>query len=211
MSTQLGLYNQALFLLKQRELPSIETGTSRETTQKKLDVIWDNGALDKCLSVALWNFATRVVELTYSPSITPAFGLKYAFDKPSDWIKTAALCTDEYFYEPCLDYKDMSQYWLSDYDTLYIEYVSNDSQYGGDMSLFPELYEAFVAAYLAKEVASVITGDGNFDNINAKYAMRLSEAKANDASNQPTKFPASGRWVSSRKGSRGRSNRNGRY
>lgn len=204
MTTQLSLYNQALFLLKERELSSIATGSNREASQKKLDVIWDAGALDYCLSRALWNFATRTVESTYDSGVTPAFGLKRAHAKPSDWIKTAAICTDEKFHYPCLDYRDKGEYWFSDYDTLYIEYVSNDSSYGGDLSLFPEDYEKFVASYLAKELAGNLTGDFNIDDIKSEYRIKLDEARTNDASNQPTKFPATGNWARARTSNRWR-------
>lgn len=198
MTTQLSLYNQALFLLKERDLSSLASGSSREASQKFLDVIWDAGAVDYCLSQAYWNFATRTVQISFDPDVTPSFGLKYAFNKPSDWIKTAAVCIDEYFRVPTLEYEDKNDRWFSDNQNLYIKYISNDSSYGGDLSLYPEAYEKFVAAYLAKETASRITGDGDFDSINAKYLLRYGEAKRYDANNQPTKMPASGNWVTSR-------------
>lgn len=200
MTTQLGLYNQALTIINERKLTALEASEDdKEQSQKYLDLIWDNGAVDYCLELANWNFATRRVELAYSPSITPSFGLKYAFDKPSDWVRTAALCIDSYFSTPLLEYKDMAEYWLADYQTLYVEYISDDSQYGSDMSLWPQTFDKLVAAYLASEVNGNITGDDKLQaKADGRFSYMLSDAKAKDANNQPTKLPASGSWVNAR-------------
>ena len=51
-----------------------------------LDIVFDNGGYDECLSEGQWNFAMRAVQIDYDTNITPSFGYKRAFTKPSDWI-----------------------------------------------------------------------------------------------------------------------------
>lgn len=204
MTTQLGLYNQALLLMGERRLTEIAT-SDKEQSQVELDTVWDEGAKDYCLEMGLWNFAMRSIQLTYNPSITPSFGYSYVFDHPSDFIRTASISIDEFHNEPLLDYVDESQYWLAEHDTLYIKYVSNDNSYGNDLSLWPQSYIKFVAAYLAMETCERITQSRvKKADLKDEYKTRLLDAKAKDAMAEPTKIPPSGNWVRARAGSVGR-------
>lgn len=212
MTTQLGLYNQALLILGERRLTAIDSPAT-EKSQIELDVVWDNGAIDYCLEQALWNFAMRSIQLSYDPDTTPPFGLQFAFNKPTDWIRTAALCEDDHFYVPCLDYEDRADFWWSDLNELYIKYVSNDSAYGADLSLWPQSFIKFVAAYLAKEACSrIIVGDKEKrKEVEAIYRTALLDASAKDAINEATKFPAEGNWAASRRTGRHLYKRPGGY
>src|SRR3546814_8485593 len=120
-----------------------------------LDDVWDEGARKAVLELGDWNFALRTRKVTYDSSVTPDFGLRYAFSKPADWIKTAGIASDEYFRCPLTDlsYKDEAGYWWADLQTLYISHVSSDEQYGYDYSLWPMTFVKLVQAYLADEVS----------------------------------------------------------
>jgi hypothetical protein len=63
---------------------------------------------------------------TTTPNVDPAFGLAYGFTKPSDWIRTAGVCSDERFATPLIQYKDEAGYWYADITPIYVRYVSND-------------------------------------------------------------------------------------
>lgn len=176
MTTKLSLYNGALLLMTERKLASLDDPVGDDTplAQIELDTVWDNGARDFCLEQGLWNFATRSQSITYDPDITPAFGLQRVFDKPSDWIRTAALCSDDRFSATVLDYRDEGSYWFSDLDTIYVKYISNDNSYGYDLSLWPQTFVKFVSAYLAMETCERITQNRvKRIDMEAKYIERL--------------------------------------
>ncbi len=211
--TRLTLYQGALQCMTERKLAVLDSPVDDDTpiAQVELDTAWDNGAVDYCLEQALWNFATRSSSLTYDPDTTPSFGLRYAFDKPSDWIRTAAVCTDEHYRDPLMDYRDEQGYWFSDLQTIYVKYVSNDNAYGNDMSLWPQSFRKVVEAFLAMETCERITQSRvKRADMEAKYFRRLFDASAKDAFNQATQLPSPGSWVRSRSGGRGDQRRGNR-
>src|SRR5574343_760692 len=128
MATKISLYNNALLLLGERTLASL---TESREVRRLLDKVWARPVVRECLEAGLWRFAMRTVELTYSPSVEPPFGYRYAFDRPSDLVRTAAVCQDEYLREPLLQYQIEGEYWYAELDTIYVRYVSDDDAYGG--------------------------------------------------------------------------------
>jgi len=198
MTSKLALYNGALNVLGERKLASL---TENREPRYKLDDIWDNDLIDRVLQMGQWYFAQRTVELSANPSITPAFGYQYGFDAPTDWMRTMAVCYDEYFNLPCTRYSREGAWWFSDAELLYIKYVSNDVQFGGDFSLWPPNFTEMVEHYMAMKVAPRLTGiDISDQSLLAKYKMWLSESKATDAMEEPAKFAPKGGWASSRRG-----------
>ncbi len=197
-STKLSLYNGALRLLYERKLASL---TEDREPRRLLDDAWGDGsttgAVRYCLEMSQWAFATRAVLLDYSPSVTPSFGHPYAFDHPSDFVRTVALCQDEFFREPLLEYVDERNYWYASIPSIYIKYVSNHSTYGADLSLWPESFAKTVEARLAFEIA--------WDDAKKKLADTVwdreeKKAKSLDAMAKPTTFPPEGSWSRSRRG-----------
>lgn len=206
-TTRLLLYNAAILKLGERQLSSI---TENREPRRVLDIVWDTGAVDFVLEQGLWNFAMRTVELTYSPSSTPAFGYAKAFDKPTDWIRTAALCRDEYFKAPLNEYSDEAGFLFADLDTIYVKYVSNDVEYGGDLSLWPQSFVKYVAAYLASETARRITHhEGKVEKLEDEAGELLKQARSKDAMNEAAGFLPRGSWSRARRGGRGGRNDRG--
>ena len=195
--TQLSLYNGALLELGERRLSAL---TDETESRRALDDVWAGGDIkDFWLQQGHWNFAMRTVELTYSPSITPGFGYQFAFDKPDDWVRTSAISADEYFRVPLNDYYDEQQFWFCDYETLYVRYVSNDEDFGYDMTHWPPSFVRWIETYLAYRVAVRVTGSTSVREDMYKLQQRmLVEARSHDAMNDPTGFPPSGSWVRSR-------------
>lgn len=200
---KLQLYNLALTVyLGERKLASL---SENREPRRALDDAWSggsgNGAVKYCLEQGHWKFAQRAVKLAYTPSITPAFGHQYAFTKPTDCVKLSKMCTDEYFKEPNLEYAEEAGFWTSNVQDLYISYVSNDATFGGDMSLWPESFVQVVALYLAKNIATRVTGaDSKTDKLEAKYVRALLDARSKDAMQGPTQFTPSGAWTRARRG-----------
>ena len=201
MPTKLSIYNGALAVIGDRRLASL---TDDVESRYKLDEIWDNDLIDRLLEMGQWNFAGRTIELTASPSVTPSFGYQYGFDNPTDWIRTMQLCYDEYFQQPMTKYSSESAWWFADTEVIYVQYVSNDVQYGGDLTLWPRNFTEMAEHYVAMKVAPRLTGlDFDSDKLLGLWKMWLREAKATDAMEEPTKFAPKGSWVRSRQGGRG--------
>lgn len=200
-TSKLKLYNGALSILGERKLATV---TENREPRFKLDDIYDNDLIDRMLQMGQWNFAARSVELAASPSITPSFGYQYGFDKPADFRRTMMVAYDEYFNIPITRYSDESNWWFCDAEQIYVQYVSNDSQFGADFALWPPNFTEFVEHYMAYKVAPRLTGlDFNETALERKYKMTLREAKAVDAMESPAAFPPKGGWARSRQNSRG--------
>lgn len=131
--------------------------TANRPERYALDSIWDEDPIKQMLEEAQWTFATRTMEWNYDSAIEPDFGYQRAFSKPSDYVRTVAMCSDEYHNAPMTRFADEAGYWFADLDTLYIKYVSDDSAYGRDMSLWTELFRNCVASKLALELCFALT------------------------------------------------------
>lgn len=205
MSTsQLTLYKGAERFAGQRTIATL-SDTANENLET-LNEIWDENARDHCLSLGLWNFATRTQQIEYNSSIDPDFGFQRAFTKPSDWIRTNTIASDEYFTAPMTDpeYVDEQSYWFADIDTIYVRYISNDASYGYDLSLWPPTFVKFVESYLGYMLAERITADlQTLESLEKKMGDRLVMARSNDAMNEGVKFRPQGRWVRARRGGGG--------
>lgn len=191
---RLWLYNTALYHLGSRKLASL---TENRETRRVLDSVWDANFVDYLLERAQWKFALRYSSLSFAPSITPAFGHRYAFNKPEDFKRISRMCEDEYFTVPLTRYYESGGYWFADLDTLYVCYVSNDPAYGADLSQWTDSFRRYAALHLAAEAAP---------RIKEEWAERIGEerdkaefdAKALDAMEESTRFFPPGRWVSAR-------------
>lgn len=152
MTDKLSLYNGTLRKLGERKLASL---SEDRLPRRLLDDVWDDGAVDYCLGQGAWTFATRSQKLEASASIVPDFGFRYAFEKSADWIITSAVCSDEYFRNG-IQYSDEGGIIYSDYNEIYVKFVSNDSNYGGDYSLWSEYFIDYVCEYLASEISMAL-------------------------------------------------------
>jgi len=208
-ASRLQIYNDALLLLGQRGISSLDVN---EEGRRLLDTVWNGagvgaGGVEACLEQGQWKFATRSSKFDYNNDITPEFGYQFAFDKPTDWLETVSVCSDEYYRAPVLQYSDENQYWLSSINPLYIKYVSSDSLYGNNLAIWPVSFREFVVAWFASKVvhkvnssmANEILGpDGSGYKSGILHNARLL-AQNRDAWAGPTKTMAPGSWVQSRR------------
>lgn len=200
MATKLSLYNGALRLCKERKLASL--AESREP-RRLLDEAYGDGStygsVRRCLEMGKWSHAMRTVRLDYAPSVEPSFGYRRAFDQPTDMVTVAAICEDEYFNVPLTRYADERGYWYADLETIYVRYVSNDADYGADLSLWPQVFSDMVEADLAREIVGNLTG-ADIERVEKAYKDCKIRALSNDAMKKPTAFFPAGGWVSARHG-----------
>jgi hypothetical protein len=201
MTTKLGLYNGALRILSERKLASL---TENREPRRLLDDAYGDGqtegSVKLCLELGQWTFALRTVQIDYSPSIEPPFGYQYAFDQPSDMVDVCGIFSDEYCDQPLTRYVDERHFWYADLQTIYVQYVSNHTDYGADLSLWPESFAKVVEADLAREIAGNLTqGENKVVLANKIFDTALRNAKSGDAMRKPTKFMPQGGWVTARR------------
>lgn len=201
MTTKLLVYQEALLCLGERKLASISEDVE---ARRVLDTVWDGGTVNYCLEQGFWKHAMRTQGVTYDPDTDVEFGYNYAFNQPSDFIRLAAISNDERLSVPLLDYRHDADLFFADSDTLYLRYVSNDSQYGGDLSLWPESFKEYVGAYMAWKACTRLT-QSKIDKATLEKDMdkKLSSAKTKCALKGPAKLPPTGSWSGGRGGGRG--------
>lgn len=206
MTDQLSLYNGALRLCQDRRLASL---TENREPRRLLDDAWGDGATSgsvaRCLEIGQWTFAMRTGMIDYTPDIEPEFGYRYAFTQPDDMVRPSAICLDEYFRIPLLDYADERGHWYAPIPTIYARWVSNSDTYGADMGLWPQSFVQLVEADLANEIVATLTEDKEI-RLFVQKALEKAEkkAKSRDAMNNPTKLLPEGSWNRSRRGNENR-------
>lgn len=206
-ATKLGIFNDALQILGERALASISENVS---SRRDLDSAWDKGAVTDggpiyCLEQGYWNFGSRASALSYSPSVEPPFGYLRAFDKPTDWVRTVSVAADPYFQFPMTQYNDEAGFWFSDYDILYVKYVSKDASYGMNLAAWPMSFEDFVALYLADSVCERIVQSASMtEKIHKDWKEAKHMANGIDGTNKPTQMIPMGQWAGARQAGWGR-------
>ena len=196
MTTRLKIYNDALLLAGERSIASL---TETTESRRLLDQVWNSDGVLKCLEAGQWFFATRAVQIDYDPDIEPDFGYPRAFTKPTDWVNTMSLCSDEYYQTPLLDYIDESGYWYADLDIIYVKYVSSDEDYGMDLNKWPGSFEEYVAAHFASRIVLKLSSDPKKLEMMLKvYEDMKKKAKSAAAMSQPTKLLPPGSWSKAR-------------
>jgi hypothetical protein len=197
MPSKLSVYNAAcVTYLGERKLSSL---TENVVMRRRLDAAWDDDFVRYVLGRGLWNHAMRTIRMEYSSDIEPEFGLRRAFEKPSDWVRTVVVASDEYFQCAIKNYADEVEVLYADYDVIYARLVSDDAGYGGDLSRWPANFAEFAACTLAHRVAKATTGsDTDADALEKRSKRLLLAARSSDAMDEPTQFPARGSWVRAR-------------
>lgn len=189
---KLTIYNGALLFLGERQLSSL---TDSVEPRRLLDGVWDRDGIDTVLENGQWNFAIRSAKYEYDPSITPSFGYSRAFEKPSDFVRVCAVCSDEFFNTPLLQYIDEAGFWFADLDEIYVKIVSNDGSYGTDFSLWPPSFKKYVYSYFGSEIVWKLTQSTTKERAKKEESQRLlTKARSRDAFNDPTKFRPPGRF-----------------
>lgn len=196
MADQLSLYNGALIKLGQ---PRLATLTDECKARRALDFAYAK-TVKACLEAGLWNFAMRFASATESPSVETTLGYQYVFDKPDDWLRTAAITVDAHGRVPLLEYDDRTDYWLADMETIFVRYVSIDEDYGLDLGRWPESFVDYVETSLAVATCEEITGSNTkLEKLEKDREKAWKKASNRDVMNEPvTKFPPVGRLVRSR-------------
>ena len=197
--TKLWLYNDCLRILALRPIET--TDEVRDERFLIDDVYDDDNFLNNLLELGQWKFATRSNSVDYNPSIEPQFGYDYAFDIPSDRIRTIGFSADPYFNHPLTDYSEEGEYWLANFQTVYVRYISNGTDYGGDKNKWPSSFQKLASAQMAIEVMPLLNkSQTEQERIQKTYSSRLLDALSHNAMNDPPAFLPSGTFTGARTG-----------
>jgi hypothetical protein len=206
-ATQLGLYNEALNIIGDELLASL---SENREARRRLDNVWNNNFIRRVLEMGYWNFAMRTAQLEFNPAVETPFGYRYAFELPTDYVRTYKLSLDPYFSMPLNDFSIERGYIYTDTQSIYLSYVSDDASYGGDLALWTESFKTYVEHELAYRIIRKQTGDSvSKKELFALKRRLLIEAKSKDVLNEGTKFFPMGNWTRSRLGAYGSSRTNG--
>lgn len=210
-ATRLKIYNGALLLCGDRALASLSE--AREP-RYLLDNVWNDNGVRYCLEQAQWYFAMRSSRLDYNVAIAPDWGYQKAFDKPTDWVATSGVFQDDYMKTPLLEYADEVGYWFADLEQIFVKYVSDDADYGNDLTKWPQSFTNYVEAYFASKIIHKLPGGAEkVDKIchpkTGELAKALLIAKNRAAMTQPATFPQRGTWVAARRAGANRGWRDG--
>lgn len=128
--------------------------TQNEDLRRGLDRIYNN-VVTECLLAGSWNFAMETVKLDADTGVTPGFGYTEVFAKPSDWLRTHAISTDEYFSTPLLAYYDDANFWSAGSTPIYVRYVSSDTGLGYELTRWPRSFTRYVEMELAVRIGEI--------------------------------------------------------
>jgi len=199
-TSKLAIYNAALGHLQERSLASL---SEKRESLRVLDDYWDQETA-WCLERHFWNFGYRAVEIDASSTITPSFGFLYAFNIPTDWIRTRKISSVQTFDPPLLQFAEESGFWYTNVTPIYVQYNSNDAQYGMDMGKWPASFVDFVGLRLARKAAGRIANKAELlvgpQGLIKQEEQARKTAASNCAMNEPVGFQPQSRWIRSRRG-----------
>ena len=197
MATKLTLYNGALRECGERELTAL---TDDIEGRHLLDAVYDQ-ALKYCLEQGAWNFAIRAIEANSDTNVEPTFGFSFAFEKPTDIVRILEVSANAEFSTPLINYLEEGNYWYADADPIYVRYTSDDSEYGLDLSIWPETFTFYVELHLARLIVRRLTGSASkFNEIKDDAKRALTDARSKDALRESSKPFAPGRLLKARLG-----------
>jgi hypothetical protein len=196
-TSQQAVYNKALRWLEERPVSGNEIANTVREPVRLLNAEWTD-AVNFCLYQGFWNFAIRWVSATPDNG-SPQFGYAFSYQKPPDWVHTYQMADNEGF-EPLLRwYNDQNNVWYTNTPSLYIKYVSNDSNYGWNLGLWTPGFVEYVAGYLAWVCAPRIKqASQKIDEIEKRLKKLRAMAIATDAMDLPPGKIPYGTWVMSR-------------
>jgi hypothetical protein len=201
---QLGIYNEALGHLGERQIMQLSNGNFENKEAKRvLDSYW-GGAVAYCLAQGLWRFARRFVQQDADTTVVPQFGFLYAFPYQSDWVRTIVISGSPQLDPPLQQYRDEGGYVYTNVTPIYHDYVSIDPGLGGNVAKWPANFADYVARRLARQACFRLTDSKELIPELIKQEEKSKRiAKGSDAMNDPPGLPPVPFWVRARRGAFG--------
>lgn len=209
-ATQLGLYNNALKEIGEPQLASL---TENRQARHALDSVYST-VIAECLEAGDWNHAIREIKAVADTGVTENFGMTESIGKPTDWVRTVAVCSDPDFASPLTDteYQDVNGYWASYSTPIYVRYVSDSGDYGLDLTKWPRSFAHYVELCLADRVCLELTSNSSMkERLSEVYVPRAKRTALNkDTRNEGEKFRRRSSWNDARGGGYSRRDRGNR-
>jgi hypothetical protein len=196
MTTKQKLYDIALGTYVGTQKVSLAENVG---SRNALDAVYDS-ALLYMLEQGLWKFALRTVNLTPLRSAAAAHR-QYAYPLPEDFVRLARISPTQRLglNDQLEDYVEENGFWLTDVNTLWVQYVSSDPDYGLNLDLYPANYEQAVASWLAYQSTLSINKDrGDRSDLLKLHNLTLSNSRRLDAVDEAVKQKPAGRWPRAR-------------
>lgn len=191
MATKLGVYNGCLRELGETRLENLSEAREPRFT---LDEHFLTG-VRYCLEQGQWNFATRAIEVEADTNVEPTFGYDHAFEKPDDIVRIMGVSSEPTFQQPLEDYLEEGGYWYANVAPIYVRYVSDDDEYGLDLSEWPETFTLAVETWLASLIVGTVKQSQSDKAALVKLATdRLLDAASKDAQRSASKRMPVGSW-----------------
>lgn len=200
MATKLAVYNEALRHLGATRLDATLGLNENRPDRRELDAAWD-GTLQEMVEHAIWKFAVRTFHADADPNIVPAFGQRYGYDMPDDFVRLHKICTDDSLTTEDLTYtREGPSRIFSDNSELYLSIVSKDPAYGLNIGAYTALYAKALACLLAVNACVAITKDQNLQTKKLREfeTLHLPRAKRKDAIDERVKTKPQSSWVRAR-------------
>jgi hypothetical protein len=200
-TTKLQLYKRACVLMEQSPISALSDNVE---VRRRLDDHYDD-TLAWLMEQGFWRTGMRTVEITQNESVSPAFSFEFAHDMPSDFVKRYVVSASE-FLDPPLDEQQSGNAYLmeggyiwANVTPIYMRYLSNDSAYGLDLTLWTEGMANACAHELAARACPVTTGSTEkAGELHEKAVALASRAATFDAMQQPSQRHREGRWTGNR-------------
>lgn len=197
MTTELALKNLALGTFVGTE--RLTTLTDNVPQRYALDAVYA-GVLQLMLKRGIWLFALKTDQLTKEVT-APEFHRQHAYAKPDDFVRLARIGLDARMDVELMNYRQDGDFFYADQDPIFMQYVSNDDAFGGDLERYPEAYTQAVAAELAYQSLLPISKDrGDRADLYKIKAQALDLSRRQDAVDEPVKTLPTGRFVRARIG-----------
>jgi len=180
--SKLSLYNNALLLIGERPLV---TDTDATETRRRLDIVFDQNAVEYCLEIVKPNFAI-LTDTIASDGTTVEHSMTYSYTLPASYITTHSVFADTDMDSPVNRY-------LIEYGKLYSELPILTHRYVYNFAGFLNWTASFanvVSAYLAKEIAPRFAPQ-KLAEVSELFTSRVQAATSLETLNAPLSRPKS--------------------
>lgn len=171
--TKLGIYNEALGLIGERPLTALG-GTTE--TEAAITAVWDNGAVDYCLSLVRPKFAMLTAKsTTYVTDTDHGFNV---YTLPADYLSIVGLYQDTTLDQPTERYFIEGRKLACSLTTIYLRYNANNAiaiPSGTDFSVLTPAFVRVLVAHLAAEISTIFSSDETA-KIKGIFDTRVKEA-----------------------------------
>lgn len=171
--TKLGIYNEALGLIGERPLTALG-GTTE--TEAAITAVWDNGAVDYCLSLIKPKFAMLTAKSTsYTTDTDHGFNV---YTLPADYLSIVGLYQDTTLDQPTERYFIEGRKLACSLTTIYLRYNANNAiaiPSGTDFSVLTPAFVRVLVAHLAAEISTIFSSDETA-KIKGIFDTRVKEA-----------------------------------